>query len=142
MLDGTVMLADADKIKMLAAHRRAGSTADLAGQVRQIFYAGHTRGCVCGQYRRPMQVEVNGVNISLYHGGWLVWNELVDGGALEKSDFKGQSSGRQAGYGIKCFEELPPEYEKLTLKEAQGKTNGAKTGRPRTGLITPIQSTI
>jgi hypothetical protein len=55
-----------------------------------------------------------------------VWNELVDEVRLEKSDFKGQSSADKLVTVLNALKSYRPKYEKLTLKEAQGKTNGAK----------------
>lgn len=128
MLDGAVMLANADKIKMLAG------TIDELDQLQILldkyaqYFTPDTRVAVyVANIGDPMQVEVNGVNIILIPMvDGLVWNELVDEVRLEKSDFKGQSSADKLLTVLEAFKSYRPKYEKLTLKEAQGKTNGAK----------------
>ena len=124
MLDGTVMLADADKIKLLA-----GTIDDLDHmQIVLDKYAGYftpdTRVVLyVVNIGNPMQVEVAGMNIMLIPMvDGLVWNELVDEMGLEKSDFKGQSSADKLVTVLEAFKGYRPKYEKLSLEEAQGKT--------------------
>jgi len=124
MLDGTVMLADAGKIKLLAG------TVDALEHLRIVLekYAGYftpdTRVVVyVVNIGEPMQVEVAGVNIILIPMvDGLVWNELVDEVGLEKSDFKGQSSADKVVTVFEAFKGYRPKYEKLTLEQAEGRT--------------------
>lgn len=128
MLDGGVILADADKIKLLAG------TIDELDQLKIILdkYAGYftpdTRVVLyVVNIGEPMQVLVAGVNIILIPMlDGLVWNELVDEMRLEKSDFKGQSSADKLVTVLEAFKGYRPKYEKLSLEEAYGRTIVAK----------------
>ena len=122
MLDGTVMLADAEKIKLLAG--TMGALDHL--QIMLDKYAGYfTPGTRVVLYVVNIgeTVEVAGVNVVLIPMvDGLVWNELVDEVRLEKSDFKGQSSADKLVTVFEAFKGYRPRYEKLTLEEAQGRT--------------------
>jgi hypothetical protein len=124
MLDGAVILADTDKIKLLAG------TIDELDHLQIVLdkYAGYfTQDTRVVLYvvniGEPMQVEVAGVNIILIPMvDGLVWNELVDELRLQKSDFKGQSSADKLVTVFDAFKGYRPKYEKLTLEEAHGRT--------------------
>lgn len=67
----------------------------------------------------PMQVEVEGINfvlIPLVQG--VPWNEVIDELALEKSDFKGQSSADKIVTVYKEFQSYSPKYKTASLDEA------------------------
>jgi len=124
MLDGAVILADADKIKMLAG------TIDELEHLHIVLdrYAGYfTPDTLVVLYvvniGEPMQVAVAGVNIILIPMvDGIVWNELVNEVRLEKSDFKGQSSADKLVTVLEAFKGYRPKYEKVSLEEAQGRT--------------------
>lgn len=124
MLDGAVILADTDKIKLLAG------TIDELDHLQIVLdkYAGYfTQDTRVVLYvvniGEPMQVEVAGVNIILIPMvDGLVWNELVDELRLQKSDFKGQSSADKLVTVLDAFKGYRPKYEKLTLEETYGRT--------------------
>jgi len=124
MLDGTVMLADAAKIKLLA-----GTIDELEHlQILLDKYAGYftpdTRVVLyVVNIGDPMQAEVAGVNIILIPMvDGLVWNELVDELRLEKSDFKGQSSADKLVTVLEAFMGYRPKYEKFSLEAALDRT--------------------
>ena len=124
MLDGAVILAAADKIKLLA-----GTIDELDHlQIMLDKYAGYfTRDTRVVLYvvniGEPIQVEVAGVNIILIPMvDGLVWNELVDELRLQKGDFKGQSSADKLVTVLDAFTSYRPKYEKLSLEEAHGRT--------------------
>jgi hypothetical protein len=56
----------------------------------------------------------------------MVWNELVDELALEKSDFKGQSAADKVVTVLGAFAGYQPKYETVGLDEAMSRTTAAK----------------
>lgn len=56
----------------------------------------------------------------------LAWNELIDLVALEKSDFKGQSSADKVVTVFNAFKGHKYKYPELTVDEALKTTNNAK----------------
>ena len=124
MLDGTVMLADTDKIKMLAGSMDALDHLQIVLEKYAGNFTPDTRVVLyVVNIGEPMQVEIGGVNIifiPMVDG--LVWNELVDELRLEKSDFKGQSSADKLVTVFNAFKGYRPKYEKLALEEALGRT--------------------
>lgn len=124
----SVVLADADKIKLLA-----GSMDDLADiksllEKYQPAFAPDT--CVVlyvVNIAKPMKVEVGGVGIVLIPmTDGLVWNELAEEFKLEKSDFKGQSSADKVLTLFNGYKDYRPRYETVSLDEALGRTIAAK----------------
>ena len=97
VIEQAVILADAEKIKMLSGllhdlaeleHFFSAYAADLENGVTPLFFVVNAA--------KEMKVTLNGVTadiIPLPEG--LVWAELSDLLGLEKSDFKGQSSGEK-----------------------------------------------
>ncbi|MGB7503018.1 MAG: hypothetical protein WBM25_11540, partial [Azonexus sp.] len=70
---------------------------------------------------------INGATVafvSLVEG--LVWNELIDLAALEKSDFKGQSSADKVVTVFNAFKGHKFKYPEKTVEEALKTTNNAK----------------
>ncbi len=74
-----------------------------------------------------MYVEIDGVKfmlIPLVAG--VAWNELIDELALEKSDFKGQSSGDKIVTAYQAFLDHKPKYPAYSWEQAQDKTADIK----------------
>lgn len=88
--------------------------ADFAPDMQSLFFVVNIT--------RPMQVEVDGINFVLIPlTGGVAWNELIDELALEKSDFKGQSSADKIVTAYEAFKnDYSPKYETVTLETALG----------------------
>ena len=126
-LIGSVVLAD-DKIKLLA-----GSMDDLA-QIKELlakyqgdFAPGMRAVLYVVNIAKPAKVEVDGVEFVLIPmTDGMVWNELADELALEKSDFKGQSSADKVVTVLEAFKDYKPKYETISLDAALAATTDAK----------------
>lgn len=125
---GAVVLADSAKIKLLA-----GSLDDLALikpmlEKYQGDFAPDMRAVLyVVNIAKPMQVEIGGIKFVLIPmTDGMVWNELVDEMALEKGDFKGQSSADKVITVLDAFGDYKPKYETATLDEALSRTTAAK----------------
>lgn len=125
---GAVVLSDGDKIKFLA-----GSLDDLASvkplldKYQDDFAPDMKAMLYVVNIAKPMVTELGGaktVLIPLTDG--MVWNELVDELALEKGDFKGQSSGEKVVTVFKALDDYKPKYETVTLDDALTRTTAAK----------------
>lgn len=127
-LIGAVMLTDAEKIKLLAGSLDdledvkpllAKYQADFAPDMKAVLYVVNVA--------KPVVTELAGIRavlIPMTDG--MVWNELVDELALEKSDFKGQSSGEKVVTLLSAFGDYKPKYETVSLEEAMARTTDAK----------------
>lgn len=76
---------------------------------------------------KPFVSTVNGatvVFIPLVEG--LCWNELIDLAALEKGDFKGQSSADKVVTVFKALQGNKYKYPEMPVEEALKTTNNAK----------------
>ena len=62
--------------------------------------------------------------MSLVEG--LAWNELIDLVALEKGDFKGQSSADKVVTVFNAFKGHKYKYPEISVEEAMKTTNNAK----------------
>jgi len=92
-IKNTIVLAENDKIKLYVGSLDDLALlpkildyyqADFAADIRIILFVVNLN--------KPLVIEIGGLSIStigLQEG--LIWNELIDIAALEKSDFKGQS---------------------------------------------------
>lgn len=125
---GGVLLTDADKIKLLA-----GSIDDMALikpllEKYQADFAPDMKALIyVVNIAKPMVTELGGVKtvlIPMTDG--MVWNELVDELALEKSDFKGQSSADKVITVLSAFGDYKPKYETVACEEALTRTTAAK----------------
>ena len=56
----------------------------------------------------------------------LLWNELVDALRLEKSDFKGQSSGEKVKTLYKAFQDYRPRGDVVSYETALTQITDAK----------------
>ncbi len=125
---GGVLLADADRIKLLA-----GSLDDLAliQPLLEKYQADFAPDMKAVLYvvniSKPMVTEAGGVKVVLIPmTDGMVWNELMDELALEKSDFKGQGSAEKVVTVFGAFADYAPKYEVVSLEEAMGRVNQAK----------------
>lgn len=76
---------------------------------------------------KPFISKINGASfvfIPLVQG--MAWNELIDLVALEKSDFKGQSSADKVVTVYNALKGTKFKYPEVSLDEALSKTNNAK----------------
>jgi hypothetical protein len=127
-LIGAVMLTESDKIKLLA-----GSLDDLA-DIKPLL--GKYQAALAPDARvliyvvnvaKPMIAKHDGhdfVLIPMTDG--MVWNELIDELALEKSDFKGQGAGEKVRTLYDAFSSYKPKYETVSLDEAIARKTDAK----------------
>lgn len=125
---GGVLLTDADKIKLLA-----GSIDDLAlvKPLLEKYQADFAPDMKAVLYvvniAKPMVTEMGGVKTALIPmTDGMVWNELMDELALEKSDFKGQCSADKVVTVYKALGDYKPKYDAVSLEEALTRTTGAK----------------
>lgn len=127
-LVGAVLLADDARLKFLA-----GSLDDIAHLVPLVDkYGSHfAQGMGALLYvvniDTPMQVELAGTRFVLLPlADGLVWNELVDALHLEKSDFKGQSSGEKVATLYKAWQDYRPKCESVALDVALSRATQAR----------------
>lgn len=125
---GAVLLADATHLKFIA-----GSLDDIAHLKPLVerygarFAAGMGVLLFVVNIDAPMQIDMAGTPfILLPFADGLVWNELVDELSLDKSDFKGQSSGEKVFTLYKAFQDYRPKCESVSLGAALGRATQAK----------------
>jgi hypothetical protein len=128
VLKGAVLLAEGDALKLLA-----GSLDDLAeiealiGLYKTGFASDMKAVLYVVNVAKPMIAEADGarfVLIPMTDG--MVWNELVDELAMEKSDFKGQGAGEKVATLYAVMKDYAPKYETVTLAEALARKTDAK----------------
>lgn len=127
-LIGAAVLTESDKIKMLA-----GSLDDLADikpllEKYQADFAPDARLMLyVVNVAKPMVATFDDFSVGLIPmTDGMVWNELVDELALEKSDFKGQGAGEKVRTVYDAFAGYKPKYETVTLDEALARKTDAK----------------
>lgn len=125
---GAVLLADETQLKFLS-----GSLDEIAHlPILVERYGAHlSPGMSALLYvvniDKPMVVELAGVRFVLLPlADGLAWNELVDELRLEKSDFKGQSSGQKVNTVYQACKDYRPKYPETPLEQALAAANGAK----------------
>lgn len=123
VMRGVVILAD-DKLKMLigAIDQLAmlptfieKYKADLSPGMKAVLFVVNIKS--------RCQVEIDGINfilIPLVQG--VPWNEIIDELALEKSDFKGQSSADKLLTVYKELQAYDPKSPSISLDEALAST--------------------
>lgn len=128
VIEQVVMLAGADKIKMLSGllhdlaeleHFFSSYAADLDAGATPLFFVVNAA--------KEMKITANGVTadvIPLPEG--LVWAELSDLLGLEKSDFKGQSSGEKIATVYNALKSYRSGFSEVTWADALGCTTSAK----------------
>lgn len=93
--------------------------ADFAADMKILMYVVNITG--------PMQVEIEGINFMLIPlTAGVAWNELIDELAMEKSDFKGQSSADKIVTAYDAFKDHKPKYEQVSVDEAFTRTADIK----------------
>ncbi len=119
-IKNTVVLAENDKIKLYVGSLDDLTLlprifdyykADFAADVMMILFVVNIA--------KPFVIEYEGVNIaciSMQEG--LIWNELIDIAALEKSDFKGKSPTGKIVTVYKALSDYKPKGDKISFKEA------------------------
>lgn len=127
-LIGAVLLTDADKIKMLAGSLDdledmkallGKYQADFAPDMKAVFYVVNIA--------KPVIADLGvtkAVLIPMTDG--MVWNELVDELALEKSDFKGQSSADKVVTVYNAMTGYKPKLDTVPLEAALAAKTDAK----------------
>jgi len=125
---GAVLLANESQLKFVA-----GSLDDIAHLTPLIEkYAPHfapDMGALLYVVNigKPMQVDIAGIRFVLLPlDDGLVWNELVDELHLEKSDFKGQSSGEKVATLYKAYQDYRPKCESVALDVALSRATEAR----------------
>jgi len=129
-LIGAALLADDSQLKFVA-----GSLDELAHltafvEKYQAYFAPDLAAVLyVVDIAKPMRIEVAGIHFVLLPlSDGLVWNELVDELQLDKSDFKGQSSGEKVHTLFKAWRSYHPKYPSVALDDALSQTTGAKRG--------------
>ncbi len=127
-MKAAVVLAEGDTLKLVA-----GSLDEMADvtpflEKYQPAFTADTRVLLyVVNIAKPMIAETAGARLVLIPmTDGLVWNELVDEMKLEKSDFKGQSSGDKVLTVYEAFKDYKPKYEVVPLAEAMTRTIDAK----------------
>lgn len=127
-LIGAAVLTENDKIKLLTGSLDDLSDIkillgkyqpDFAPDVRVVLYVVNIA--------KPAVISLDGLSIVLIPmTDGMVWNELVDELALEKSDFKGQGAGEKVRTVFDAFGGYKPKYETISLDEALARKTDAK----------------
>ena len=67
----------------------------------------------------PIQTEINDIHFTLIPlKAGIAWNELIDELAMEKSDFKGQSSADKIVTAYEAYMEYVPKYKTVSANDA------------------------
>lgn len=115
-----VMLSKGDKVSMAAGFVDTLEllkafvekySADFAEGMKSIFYVVNIT--------KPMQIDFGSASITaipLTDG--MVWTEVVDELALEKSDFKGQSAAEKVNTLYEAFDDYSPKYDVVSAADA------------------------
>jgi hypothetical protein len=123
-IKNTIVLAESDKIKLyvgsldelaLLPKVLAYYQADFAADVRIILFVVNIN--------KPLIIDAGGLSIAaigMQEG--LIWNELIDIAALDKSDFKGQSPTQKIVTVHKALSDYKPKGDKVSFEEALTRT--------------------
>ncbi|MBI5890944.1 MAG: hypothetical protein HZB47_09730 [Nitrosomonadales bacterium] len=123
-IKNTIVLAENDKIKLYVGSLDdladlskvlAYYKADFAADVRLILFVVNIA--------KPLVIELDGLAVSaigMQEG--LIWNELIDLAALDKSDFKGQSATEKIVTVYKALGDYKPKGDKVPFGEALNRT--------------------
>lgn len=100
--------------------------ADFAEDMKALIYVVNIKD--------PMQVVLGGINYTLIPlTAGVAWNELIDELAMEKSDFKGQTSADKIVTAYEAYKDYKPKYE--TVPEAEAFTRTADIKRELIGAV-------
>lgn len=126
VMRGVVILAD-DKLKMLiGALDQMASLTTLIEKYKADFAPDMTAVLFVVNLKSRCQVVIDGINfilIPLVQG--VPWNEIIDELALEKSDFKGQSSANKLLTVYNELQGYDPKSPVVSLDEALASTTAA-----------------
>lgn len=123
-IKNTIVLAENDKIKLYVGSLDELELlpkvldyyqADFAADVRIILFVVNIN--------KPLQIDASGLSIpaiGMQEG--LIWNELIDIAALDKSDFKGQSASEKIITVYKALSDYKPMGDKVSFEEALTRT--------------------
>lgn len=128
LMVGAALLADADKLKFVT-----GSLDEIAqlpafiGKYASDFAPDVVAMLYVVDIAKPMLVDDGGVRyVLLPLDDGMVWNQLVEELRLEKSDFKGQSSGEKVATLYQACKDYKAKFDSVPMTEALGRSNGAK----------------
>jgi hypothetical protein len=126
VMRGAVLLGS-DKLKMMIGNLdQAEQLPDLVEKYKEDFAPDMKSMLFVVNIKDPAQVELEGITftlIPLVQG--VAWNEAIDELALEKSDFKGQSSADKIMTVYKEMLSYKPKYPKVELDEVLANTTEA-----------------
>jgi hypothetical protein len=123
-IKNTIVLAENDKIKLyvgsldelaLLPNVLDYYKADFAPDVRIILFVVNIN--------KPLIIDTDNLSIAaigMQEG--LIWNELIDIAALDKSDFKGQSASEKIITVYKALSDFKPKGDKVTFEDALTRT--------------------
>ncbi len=125
---GAVMLADETKLKFIAGSLDEIAQMDaFVAKYQADFTPGMGALLFVVNIAKPMSVEMAGIRFALLPlSDGLVWNELVDELRLDKSDFKGQSSGEKVATLYKAYQDYRPRGDEVSFEVALTRTVEAK----------------
>jgi hypothetical protein len=135
-MKAAVVLAEGDTLKLVAGSLDEMADIDAFLAKYQPAFTADTQVLLyVVNIAKPMIAETAGARLVLIPmTDGLVWNELADEMKLEKSDFKGQSSGDKVITVYEAFKDYKPKYEVVPLAEAMTRTIDAKREGARAGL--------
>jgi hypothetical protein len=123
-IKNTIVLAENDKIKLYVGSLDELALlpkllnyyqADFADNVRIILFVVNIN--------KPLVIEINSLSIAaigMQEG--LIWNELIDIAALDKSDFKGQSASEKIITVYRALADFKAKGDTVSLDEALTRT--------------------
>jgi hypothetical protein len=123
-IKNTIVLAEYDKIKLYVGSLDELALlpkvldyyqSDFAADVRIILFVVNIN--------KPLVLEIDGLSIAaigMQEG--LIWNELIDIAALDKSDFKGQSASEKIITVYKALSDYKPKGDKVSFEDALTRT--------------------
>lgn len=123
-----VLLADSSQLKFVAGSLdQIAHLKNFVSRYQAFFAPGMGAILYVVNIEKPMLVKLVGVDFVLLPlADGLVWNELVDELRLEKSDFKGQSSGEKVATLYRACQDYRPKAEAVTLDVALTRGTDAK----------------
>jgi len=115
-----ILLAEGDKLNFVAgAIDQLELLTNFIDKYKGDFAEGMKAHFFVVNIKEPMQVGAEGINfvlVPLKEG--VAWNELIDELALEKSDFKGQSSSDKIVSLLDYYKDYQPSYEAVAFDTA------------------------
>lgn len=123
-IKNTIVLAEDDKIKLYVGSL---DELELLPKVLDYYQADFTPDVriilFVVNINKPLIIDAGGLSIAaigMQEG--LIWNELIDIAALDKSDFKGQSALEKIITVYKALSDFKPKGDKVSFMEALTRT--------------------